>query len=249
MTAPVGRNGDLDPQWDDPRPDRPDREEPLKSTKRILTAAAGLPLLLALGACNRGYATAYDTPNNAAATSTPAPNPKASDALAAGAPAALAVPVGIPTDKLIATTIPKMGQVVTDAKGWVLYRFDKDTAGQKPVSACSGKCAEVWPPMLTDGNPTLEGIPSNMVGTITRDDGSSQLTLAGWPLYRYIGDPKPGAWKGQMVNGTWFVIAPDGKKNVTCLPTATPTAVSPPAPATPAAGAGTGTGGGTNYGY
>jgi predicted lipoprotein with Yx(FWY)xxD motif len=219
----------------------------LISTKRILTAAVGLPLVLALGACGRGYGSGYnDGTSNVSATTTPQVNAAPSAAVGAAAPP-LDQPVGIPTDKLIATSIPKMGKVVTDSKGWVLYRFDNNTATPTSKSACAGKCATVWPPVLTDGNPTLQGLPQNMVGTITRDDGSTQLTLAGWPLYRYIGDPKPGAWKGQMVNGTWFVIAPTGKKNLTCVPTATPTAVSPPTTATPAADAGTG--GGSNYGY
>jgi predicted lipoprotein with Yx(FWY)xxD motif len=222
----------------------------LTSTKRILTAAVGLPLLLALGACGQGYGSAYDDgstiTDNVAATSTPEVEPEPSGALAPGAETTLEQPVGIPTDRLIATAIPKMGKVVTDAKGWVLYRFDKDTAKPSSVSACSGKCAAVWPPVLTDGNPILEGLSNELVGTVTRDDGSTQLTLAGWPLYRYIGDPKPGTWKGQLVGGTWFVIAPDGKKNLTCLPTATPTAVAPPASTTPAGDAGTG-GGGTGY--
>jgi predicted lipoprotein with Yx(FWY)xxD motif len=220
----------------------------LKATKRIATVAVGLPLVLAMGACGRG--TGYgDTPasDNKAAKSTPQANPTPTAALGAGAPASLVQPVGISTDKLIATSIPKMGQVVTDSKGWVLYRFDKDTASPASASACSGQCATVWPPVLTDGNPTLEGLPRDQVGTVTRDDGASQLTLAGWPLYRYIGDTTPGQWKGQMVNGTWFVIAPTGKKNLTCVPTATPTAVAPPAPATPAAGSGNSTGGSGGY--
>jgi predicted lipoprotein with Yx(FWY)xxD motif len=219
----------------------------LISTKRILTAAVGLPLLLVLGACGKGVGSGYADGTSVAANSTPQATPDPSGAVGAGAPAALEQPVGIPTDKLIATAIPKMGKVVTDSKGWVLYRFDNDTATPASKSACSGKCATVWPPVLTDGNPVLEGLQQDQVGTVTRDDGSSQLTLAGWPLYRYIGDPKPGAWKGQMVNGTWFVIAPTGKKNLTCVPTATPTAVAPPASTTPAADAGTG--GGSNYGY
>lgn len=222
------------------------------STKRILTAAVGLPLLLALGACGKGYGSAYDdgsnASNNVAVTETPQVNPAPTGALAvgAGSGSSLEAPVGIPTDKLIATSIPKMGQVVTDSKGWVLYRFDKDTAKPTSASACTGQCAAVWPPVLTDGNPTLQGLSSDVVGTITRDDGSTQLTLAGWPLYRYIGDPKPGAWKGQMVNGTWFVIAPDGKKNLTCVPTATPTAVAPPATSSSPAAGNAGTNGGTS---
>jgi predicted lipoprotein with Yx(FWY)xxD motif len=132
------------------------------------------------------------------------------------------------TTALRAATIPKMGKVVTDQKGWVLYRFDKDTANPS-VSNCEGKCAQVWPPALTDGNPELLGVDPAVVGTVIRADGSFQLTLAGWPVYRYIGDPKPGAWKGQNVGGTWFVVSNNGKKNLTCLPTPAPTAVTPPA--------------------
>ena len=121
------------------------------------------------------------------------------------------------TNKLIGTEIPKMGKAVTDEKGWILYRFDKDTP--KPaVSNCAGKCAETWPPALTDGDPELDGISSDLVGTVQRADGTKQLTLAGWPLYRYIKDEKPGQWKGQGVGKTWFVVAPDGKRNVECLP-------------------------------
>ena len=99
----------------------------MTTTKRILTAAAGLPLLLAIAACNRGYNPAYDGPETNNVAATPPVNPPAGlDAAAPGAP--LAAPVGIPTDKLTASSIPKMGQVVTDANGWVLYRFDNDTA-------------------------------------------------------------------------------------------------------------------------
>jgi secreted repeat protein with Y-X4-D motif len=57
-----------------------------------------------------------------------------------------------------------------------------------------------------------------LVGTVTRVDGTKQLTVSGWPLYRYIGDKKPGTWRGQNVNGTWFVIKPTGAKNLTCVP-------------------------------
>jgi predicted lipoprotein with Yx(FWY)xxD motif len=142
--------------------------------------------------------------------------------------AATTAPPQALTQTLKAASIPKMGKVVTDQKGWVLYRFDKDTA-KPPKSNCEDKCAQVWPPAITDGNPELIGVDSAVVGTTTRADGSKQITLAGWPVYRYIGDTKPGAWKGQNVGGVWFVVAPDGKKNLTCLPTPPPTAVAPPA--------------------
>ena len=154
---------------------------------------------------------------------------------------------GIKITTLTATTIARMGKVVTDEKGWVLYRFDKDTA-DPANSTCVATCAQIWPPVLAEGNPTLNGLLASKVGTLQRADGGTQLTLNGWPLYRYIGDTKPGQWKGQAVGGTWWVIAPDGTKNLTCVPSGTPTAVAPPAsPAAGAAGGAGDTGGGYTY--
>jgi predicted lipoprotein with Yx(FWY)xxD motif len=126
-------------------------------------------------------------------------------------------PAGLKTDELIATRVPGMGNVVTDAKHWILYRFDKDSANPSK-SACTGTCAEVWPPLLTDGGPELTNIHGQAVATIRRADGGLQVTIGGWPVYRYIGDKTPGTWKGQNVGGKWFVIKPDGTKNLTCLP-------------------------------
>ncbi|MFD0447742.1 hypothetical protein ACFQ10_43930 [Streptomyces indonesiensis] len=50
------------------------------------------------------------------------------------------------------------------------------------------------------------------MGSVTRADGTKQLTLAGWPVYRFAGDNKPGDTKGQGVGGTWNALAPDGKR-------------------------------------
>ncbi|MGK5444377.1 hypothetical protein ACSNN7_21510 [Micromonospora sp. URMC 105] len=132
------------------------------------------------------------------------------------------------TDQLVGKKVARMGNVVTDQEGWILYRFDKDS-DDPPSSNCVDKCAQVWPPALTDGNPQLQGVSDDKVGTVTRQDGTRQITIGGWPVYRYIGDKKPGQWKGQGVGGTWFVVDPNGKKNLTCLPTGTPKAVAPPA--------------------
>jgi predicted lipoprotein with Yx(FWY)xxD motif len=132
------------------------------------------------------------------------------------------------TTSLTGTKVPRMGKVVEDQDGFVLYRFDDDK-DDPAKSNCNGDCAEVWPPALTnDGEPKLKGVSADLVGTVTRADGTKQLTLKGWPLYRYLGDKKPGQWKGQNVGGKWFVINPDGTKNLTCLP-AISKPVAPPA--------------------
>ncbi|GGJ77632.1 hypothetical protein GCM10010123_04560 [Pilimelia anulata] len=132
------------------------------------------------------------------------------------------------TEELNAKNVKRMGDVVTDEKGWVMYRFDKDNNTDPAKSNCNDDCEKVWPPAYTDGNPKLSGIDSSKVGTVTRNDGSKQITLNGWPLYRYIGDKEPGQWTGQGVGGVWYVVSPDGKKNLTCMPNGTPSAVPPP---------------------
>ena len=45
-------------------------------------------------------------------------------------------------------------------------------------------------------------------GTVTRADGSAQLTYNGRPLYFYIKDTNPGDTKGQGVGGVWYVAKP-----------------------------------------
>jgi predicted lipoprotein with Yx(FWY)xxD motif len=53
------------------------------------------------------------------------------------------------------------------------------------------------------------------VGTLTRPDGSTQLSYNGHPLYLYIRDVKPGEVTGQAIDqdgGPWYVLSPSGKE-------------------------------------
>jgi predicted lipoprotein with Yx(FWY)xxD motif len=56
------------------------------------------------------------------------------------------------------------------------------------------------------------------VGTITRDDGTVQATLDGWPLYYWQGDKAPGDATGQGVQGVWWVLTPGGARVTTPPP-------------------------------
>jgi predicted lipoprotein with Yx(FWY)xxD motif len=103
------------------------------------------------------------------------------------------------------------GEVLTDSAGFTLYRFDKDTA-KPPKSNCAGECAKTWPVVAADGAKAAPGVDPALLGSVAREDGTEQLTVAGWPMYRYAADKKPGDAKGQGVGGTWFAAAPDGKK-------------------------------------
>ncbi|MEV5128524.1 SCO0930 family lipoprotein [Streptomyces decoyicus] len=104
-----------------------------------------------------------------------------------------------------------LGPVVTDSKGMTLYRFDKDTPDPSK-SNCSGSCATTWPVVPADGASAPAGIDKSKLGSVTRADGTKQLTIGGWPAYRFAKDTKPGDTKGQGVGGTWNALAADGKK-------------------------------------
>jgi predicted lipoprotein with Yx(FWY)xxD motif len=93
------------------------------------------------------------------------------------------------------------GTVLTDAKGMTLYTFDKDSKGK---SACNGKCAVNWPPLMASAG-TKVGKDYSIV---TRDDGSKQWAYKGMPLYTWIKDKKPGDVTGDGVNKVWHVAMP-----------------------------------------
>jgi predicted lipoprotein with Yx(FWY)xxD motif len=107
------------------------------------------------------------------------------------------------------TTNTAFGSIVINAKGRTVYAFNKDTKGSG-ASACSGACAGLWPAVTVTGpTPSVKGV-TGKVGTIKRDDGSTQVTLDGRPLYTYSGDSGAGDTTGQGVQGVWWVVAPDG---------------------------------------
>jgi predicted lipoprotein with Yx(FWY)xxD motif len=114
--------------------------------------------------------------------------------------------------KLTATTVGQLGQVVTDAAGMTLYRFDGDTANP-PTSNCNDACAKTWPPELaTSSTATLDGVDQSVVGVILRKDGTKQITINGWAVYKFSKDTAPGDAKGQGAMQKWFAVTPQGKK-------------------------------------
>jgi predicted lipoprotein with Yx(FWY)xxD motif len=114
---------------------------------------------------------------------------------------------------LRATSADDLDPVVVNGAGLTLYRFDDDDA--KPSkSNCSGQCAETWPPVsVRPGSKIfIAGVSKDAVGFVKRDDGTLQITLGGWPVYRFSKDTRPGDTKGQGVGGTWFGVTPDGQR-------------------------------------
>jgi predicted lipoprotein with Yx(FWY)xxD motif len=102
-----------------------------------------------------------------------------------------------------------LGSYVTGANGLALYVFTNDTG---TTSACTGACAENWPPLTVAaaGDVTAGAGVTGALGTITRDDGKLQVTLAGHPLYYFKNDAAAGDVNGQGINDVWFLAGADG---------------------------------------
>lgn len=77
---------------------------------------------------------------------------------------------------------------------------------------CEADCAQVWPPVLGDTDIELgDGLDEQLLGTVEREDGSTQLTYNGWPLHYFVADDDAGEVNGQGLGGTWFLVGPDGE--------------------------------------
>ena len=106
------------------------------------------------------------------------------------------------------------GPILVDGGGMSLYVFMADTQ-DTGISACADDCAVEWPPLTTEGDPVGgDGVDATLLGTITRDNGTTQVTYNGWPLYLFAGDTAPGDTNGQGIDefgGLWFLMSPEGE--------------------------------------
>jgi predicted lipoprotein with Yx(FWY)xxD motif len=154
-------------------------------------SAFGVALLVA--ACGTGSSS-----TGAAGSSSPA---GASSAAASGGSGST----------VITTVSSSAGTFLTNSSGQAVYLWSKDGNG---MSACSGACAGAWPPVTTTGTVTAVGAAkSSDLGTITRSDGTKQVTYDGHPLYFFSGDSGPGMASGQGNDGfgaKWWLVAPSG---------------------------------------
>jgi predicted lipoprotein with Yx(FWY)xxD motif len=106
-----------------------------------------------------------------------------------------------------------LGRILVDSTGRTLYLFKADSGNN---SACSGACATAWPPLLVTGKPAAgTGLTASKLGTITRSDGTRQVTYNGHPLYLFVMDHKSGDVTGQGVTAfgaAWFAVSPAGNQ-------------------------------------
>jgi predicted lipoprotein with Yx(FWY)xxD motif len=101
-----------------------------------------------------------------------------------------------------------LGDILVGDDGRTLYGFTNDVDA---ISACSGTCAEAWPPVIVDENFTVApALDVGIFATTQRDDGTLQLVAGKWPLYFFAGDAVPGDIAGQGSGDVWFAVTPEG---------------------------------------
>jgi predicted lipoprotein with Yx(FWY)xxD motif len=123
-----------------------------------------------------------------------------------------------------AASSPGFGTVLTGPNGMTLYTHTGDSATS---STCTDACAVAWPPLATTGQPTAGAGVTGSLATLTRPDGTTQVTFGGHPLYYWQGDTKAGEVTGNGVDG--FSVATAGGAVV--APKASTAAHAPAAPA------------------
>ena len=161
---------------------------------RACTFAGIMGVVLVLAACSSGGA----SPSEAAASVPGASAPAASTAESMAASGGTSV--------LVAES--DLGQILTDMDGLTIYFFANDTEG---VSNCADDCLANWPPVEAIGTPTASDGVTAELGTITRDDGTTQLTINGFPAYYFAGDAAAGETNGQGQGEIWWVFGADGE--------------------------------------
>lgn len=164
----------------DPGPGRPGGR--WRVAVGLLMAATAL----ALTACSSGTGTANGTTAPTSTTATAAPG------------------VGVAK-----ASKGSVGTVLVAPDGHTLYHLTTDKNGQ---STCTGSCAQLWPPLTVAAGtkPRAGSGITGTLGTLTRADGSTQVTYDGMPLYTYTPDTTSQDVLGQGVGGVWFVVSPTG---------------------------------------
>lgn len=106
------------------------------------------------------------------------------------------------------------GNILANGSGFTLYVFTRDARKHDSCIAISG-CAGVWPVLKASGRPAAgPGVKRSLLGTIMLPNGARQVTYAGHPLYRYVGDSGPGQTEYvgfSQFGGRWYAINAAGR--------------------------------------
>jgi len=95
----------------------------------------------------------------------------------------------------------KLGYVLAEANGQVVYTYAHDTKGGTPT--CTGSCAATWIPVTGVPKTALGETFPGTFGLVARSDGSKQMTYNGYPLYTFKG---AFPLTTHAVTGVWSVV-------------------------------------------
>src|SRR5262249_48654467 len=95
-------------------------------------------------------------------------------------------PAASASSMTVKTQTGPLGSSLTDASGGGVPLSPSDT---RSTSGCWGACPPWGPPLPAKGPVSgRDGASSTDITTITRQDGTKQVTYAGHPLYYFAGD-------------------------------------------------------------
>jgi predicted lipoprotein with Yx(FWY)xxD motif len=150
-----------------------------------------------------------------AACGSGAGDPYASASSPAATPAPTAAPVYASpqaTGITIKAASSKLGEILVGPSGRTIYLFLADSGSTSNCNTAG--CVQNWPPVLTKGAPQAgSGVSASLLGTTTRQDGTTEVTYAGHPLYYFIADRQAGQVSGQGIDAfgaPWYVVSPSG---------------------------------------
>jgi predicted lipoprotein with Yx(FWY)xxD motif len=135
--------------------------------------------------------------------------------VALGLIAAIVATAQAGTRKTTVVTVKKtsLGTILVDPRGRTLYLFEKDGKG---ASACNGACPSYWPAFTSLAVPRAgTGVQQSLLGLAKPQHGVRQVTYAGHPLYRFVGDKRSGQTTGEGLNNFgagWYVLGANGGK-------------------------------------
>lgn len=162
-----------------------------KSRRRLVRGAATCSVTflgLVLGACS-------SSPSSSSSTSSSS-----------------TVPASSTGTTVSASKSAQYGTILVSASGMTLYMLTGDSP---TTSICTGACPPIWPRLSTTGAPKAgSGVDAKLLGTITRSDGTREVTYNGHPLYTFSKDTAAGQVNGEGINhfgGIWYVLNASGQ--------------------------------------
>jgi predicted lipoprotein with Yx(FWY)xxD motif len=159
---------------------------------RRTTVLLGVLALVAACSTQGGGGTTTNPP------ATQGSQPSAAPSVAPSAPVSAGLTLELADDA-------ELGAYVAGEDGLALYVFLPD---EGDTSECNGECAINWPP-LTGEIAAGAGVTGE-IGSITREDGTEQVTLGGAPLYYFVGDEAAGDVNGQGLQDVWYLASAEG---------------------------------------